>query len=265
MDEETMQAEGEAPETEVTPEQHKLYMKMKQYNPEGEYADDTSVMDAAHDKLSEYDTQSEETEKLLENIANAVEQDPEYAAITNLVAKGMPFRQAVSRYLGPEDLTAEEGDPDYEGMETNRQQRLADKAAREALIAEVQSNTKESEAVLQKFAEDNNLDEEAMTKYVEMVDGILKDAYKGKFSYDLLARLLVSENHEKEVADAAEQGMIEGKNAAIDEKLSLEETNKAGDGLPSITSSVSVTPEPVKRTPTEMELIAERSKKSRTF
>ena len=218
---------------EEAPKRHPLYDKLG-----GEFPDDASVMDAAHAKLTEHEQRIAEDDKLFEAIAQAVDLDPEFAAITKLVAGGMPFLQAVARYVSPEELEAQEGDPDYEEMAKAKEERLASKTKADEIIATVEANTQESIAVLEKFAEDMEMDEEKKASFIESADQIFSDLSMGKISYDFLSKIYVAENHQKEVDAAVENAIIEGKNMAIDEKKEAAKVSKVGDGMPSLASAV---------------------------
>ncbi len=224
------------PTTPGTPERHPLHAAMKGYYPEKDYPDDTSVMDDAHSKIGELDNYKQENEAANQQIIDAVESEPVLGAVISDVIKGMTFRAAIARHFDPEDLAGEHGDPDFESIETNRQERLSKKSENETFLQELQQNIQASQEEIKGFAEDNGMTEEDAASFLTNVTSVLEDAYKGKITKDFLARMYTAENHEKEVAAAAENGVIEGKNMAIDEKKELNSSAKAGDGLPQITA-----------------------------
>lgn len=220
-------------EMENTPVQHKLYEKLKSYYPDREFASDNDAMDAAHEKLEEHDQYHEETEKLLQNISDAVDEDPEYAQVTALVGKGMSFREAVTRCIDIEDLQAVEGDPDYDALAEAKKQRASERESHASRIAEIEANSKESAAKVEQFAADNDLSEEGTFALLQSVESVVTDIINGKISPDFLAKMLTAENHEKEVEKATENALIEGKNAAIDAKKEL--GKQTAEVLPVIT------------------------------
>lgn len=257
----------EAPETEenVTPAQHKLYEKLKAYYPDKEFASDTDAMDAAHEKLSENDQYYEETEKLLQNISDAVDADPEYAQLTAYIAKGMGFREAVSRLIDPADLEAQDGDPDFDALEAAKQERIAKRHEHGKRIAEIEANSAESAAKVDQFASDNNLSEEETLALLQSVETIVADIINGKISTDFLAKMLTAENHDKEVSEATENARIEGLNENIENQKIKAETVASGDGIPDISgTSVQQEPKPVAQK-SEIDDLVDLSARRRKF
>ena len=255
MDEETMK-EDVTPETEPIV-RHPLHEKMMGYYPDKEYPDDVSVMDDAHAKMGDLEQYKTENETANQQIIDAVESEPVLGAVIADVIKGMTFRAAIARHFDPEDLAAEEGDPDFESIEANKAERLAKKSENETYLQELQQNIQDSQAQIESFAEENGMDEESKASFLGNVNQVLTDAYNGKISKDFLARMYTAENHEKEVAAAAENALIEGKNMAIDEKLAIEKMNKEGDGLPAITAAPISSPQPVAKKKTAAEKFME--------
>lgn len=260
-------AENQSAEpSEMTPAQHKLYSKLQGYYPDKQFGSDTEAMDAAHDRLTDNDTYHDETEKLLQNISDAVDADPEYAQLTAYIGKGMSFREAIARTIDIEDLQAQEGDPDYDALESAKQERMGQRDAHMKRMSEVETNSQESAAKVDQFAQDNNLSEEETLALLQSVEDVVSDIINGKISPDFLAKMLTAENHPKEIAAATENALIEGKNMAIDEKMAKDVSMK-GDGMPGISaSSGSINTEmkpPAKKN--EIDTIVENSARARKF
>lgn len=256
----------ETPVSEVaeeTPAQHELYAKLKEYDPEGEFADDKSVMDAANSKLGEYDTYKQETEALLQNISDAVDADPEYAQLTAYIAKGMTFREAVSRLIDPADLEAQEGDPDFDALEAAKQERTAKRDEHGKRIAEIENNSKETANKVNQFADDNNLDEEATYNLLASIESAFKDFERGLLSEEVMAKFLVAENHDKEVEKAVENAVIETRNEVIDIQKSKSES--ATDNIPSISGTSVAKESPALPKESEISQIVKRNAASRKF
>lgn len=233
-----------------TPERHPLHGMMKGYNPNKEYPDDISLMDDAHSKLGELDTYQKDNEAANQKLIDFLDSNEDWKqALSDGINHGLSFRAACARQFDPEDLMAEEGDPDFEQIQSSIEERRAKKAENESFLAEVQANVEKSKEEIEAFCEEKAMDEEARVSFLANVTKTFEDAYKGIVSRDYLATQYVAENHEKEVAAAAENGVIEGKNAAIDEKKAIERENRSGDTLPSITSAAGKVQSPAKIAP----------------
>jgi hypothetical protein len=235
MDEEVMKE----PELTETPAKHKLYSRF----PDKEYADDMSLMDDADSEIESLRGYKGENEATNAELIAALENDPDLMALVAGAVNKIPARVTAARIWGPEGLTAEEGDPDFEEVTKAHQERIGKRGEEEKFLADLKQNIEDSQKAIDAFAEDNGMDEESRVSFLGNVTQVLTDAYNGKITPDFLARMYTAENHEKEVAAATENGVIEGKNAAIEEKLSTERNSKAGDGLPAITAGAAkVTP-----------------------
>lgn len=235
---------------EAAPARHPLHDMMKGYYPDKEYPDDNALMDDAHSKMGELDGYYKENEAKNEEFINFLADNPEWREAIVYGMKGVPLRAVIARMYDPEDLVAEDGDPDFEQVQASREERKAKRAEAEAFQAELQANIEASQEEIKAFAEENGMDEESSVSFLGNVTQVLEDAYKGKITKDFLARMYTAENHEKEVAAAAENGVIEGKNAKIDEMKAIERESKAGDSLPSIASVSAVPVTPAKKEPT---------------
>lgn len=256
----TQETTTETPaETPAEKKRHKLYDSLKKLT-EKDYDDDNSLMDDADSKLSELSEYQKTNESVNAQIVDAVEANPELGAVIADVIKGLSFRAALAKHFDPADLSAEEGDPDAEALENSKKERLAKKAENDKFISELNENIKFSQEEARAFIEEKGMDEEAASAFTQSVSDVFIDAYKGKISKDTLAKLFVAENHEKEVADAAKNGFIEGKNAKIDEK----KADPVSDGLPQIQGSANPPAAP-KKPSNDIENIVDYSLNSRKF
>lgn len=245
---------------------HPLFEKMKAIYPDKELTDITSVMDAALEKINDDESYRTENETANQKLIEVIESEPTLAAVINDVANGAEYIEALARHVDPSDLEMQQGDPDYEKWSANKQERIGKRAEREKFLSDLQANIAASQEAIKSFAEENGMSEEDIIPFLENVNSVLSDAYNGKITTDFLARMYTAENHEKEVQKAAENGVIEGRNQKIDMLKETEMNEKAGDGLPSLTS-VSGSIEQVKPTPkkSEVEMIADKYAKSNKF
>ena len=98
---------------------------------------------------------------------------------------------------------------------------------------------------IQEFAAETGKTQEQMTEFLGNIDELFSNVYAGLIDRKTLALLEKAITADDAVAEAKEQGVIEGRNAKIKEKLVPE---KVGDGLPKIAASEdNPMPEPPKK------------------
>lgn len=158
------------------------------------------------------------------------EAEPQIGEVIRDMINGASFREALARHISPEDLTAIEGDPDYEGWNRNRTAREESAAKRKQFETDYSNNLQVSQADTEKFAEENGLDEKAVGELLTNIDGLLADFHQGKITKDALSRMLKAFRYEEDVKTAEETGTIKGRNEQIVARKEAESTN--GDGLP---------------------------------
>lgn len=233
---------------EVMKPKHKLYSRF----PDKEYPEDdmNPLMDDADMEIESLRGYKKENEATNSQLIAALESDSDLMALVVGAINQIPARVTAAKLWGPDGLTAEEGDPDFEEVTKAHQEYLAKKGESEAFMSELQSNIEASRQAIDFFAEENNMDEESRVSFLANVTQVLTDAYNGKITPDFLARMYTAENHEKEVAAAAENGLIEGLNTQIEEKLATETDMKKGDGLPAIAAGAAKVDAPMTKSPT---------------
>lgn len=158
------------------------------------------------------------------------EAEPQVGEVIRDMINGASFREALARHISPEDLTAIEGDPDYEGWSKNKASREETATKRRQFETDYANNLKLSQADIEKFAEENGLDEKGVGELLESIDNMLADFHQGKITKDALSRMLKAFRYEEDIKNAEETGAIKGRNEQIVAKKAEENTD--GDGLP---------------------------------
>jgi hypothetical protein len=181
------------------------------------------------DGLEEYQKRGQEVNAKLISV---FESEPIIADIVNAVIKGASTREALALHFDPEDLAAIEGDPDYDGWKKNSEERTKKLQEKQAREAEYGENLNYSQAQIQEFAQENNLTDEAAEKFLNQLDDVLGDLYKGRVSKQFLSMMQKALNYESDVQGARETGEITGRNENIEAKKAS--VKKSGDNLPDI-------------------------------
>lgn len=95
------------------------------------------------------------------------------------------------------------------------------------LDEEYEQNMEVSLETLRRFQSERNLSDEEVDTTVDFLLGIIRDGVMGKFSNETLDMALKAINHDTDVATAAEEGEVAGRNSKVVERL--RKSNK-GDG-----------------------------------
>ena len=182
--------------------------------------------------LEEYQTKNKASNK---QIAEVLMAEPSLAKVIKGIADGMTLREALSRYVDIEGLTAMEGDPDYEALNSAKETRMKEMEAANSAAEEFEKNREMSYKQIEEFATENNMSEEEVGGLFNYIDKQMEGFANGIVSKDFLNAWRKSASYEKDIAEAAEIAAIDAKNEVIEIKNNLK-PNKT-DGMPAISST----------------------------
>ena len=230
----------------------------------GRYADANPQNDQEWDDLTERGFADDETriksyednEKIIQDILDS---DKDAAAvISEMIVNGTPFRAAVAKYFDPEDLVAKEGDDDYEYYQKSTDERKRMGQEFRARGEEKRKNTKDAYDNIDKFAEKNGMDAAAKDAFISFVNTLYNDLSVLKLTQETLTKLYKAMTYDEAVAEAAETGEIDGKNAAIEAQRVRKTSAANGDGVPTPQGGSAPVPTPKPKKPTIFDDIPKR-------
>lgn len=204
---------------------------MQDKYPDEEWADDAAYEDKLTNHLSETDAELNKYKSNDEVISDLMERNPEFAMVIMAMRKGMPFEQALRRYLG--DIfkdTVEEDDPDWEALKKASDEFLAEKKKADDEIATRTANLEKSDLAFTEFVERNFPTEDEQIAFAEYVRNTLSNIGMGDLSENIFEMFLKAYKHDTDVEDAKEAGAIEARNEKITAKR-IKEKNET-DGMP---------------------------------
>ena len=164
--------------------------------------------------------------------------NPTLVKTIQMMKEGATFEEAVARNI---DLSAlpVEGDPDYEKWSQSAKMREDEYNKGLEFENTLAQNKAKSQENLRAFADKNNLTEEQASDFVASTLSPMLDKLASlDFDIDFLDFVWKSVKHEEKIAEAKEEGMIEGKNSKIEEEIMT--PPPAGDGLPKGAGSMTV-------------------------
>lgn len=189
--------------------------RYKAANPDTEDPDDEALFGYAHDSYSDLDKRHGEMSGANSRLSELVSKDPRLGAVLSMVtgeeSKSLPY--AMANVYGRDWLDAE-----IEEFEKGYQENLARLAESEAEREQVMKNIEDYETNLKRFAEENGLDEAQAEQLHEAIYKDASDLFMGVVSPEFIAYKWKGLNYDKDVAEAADTGVVEGRNQAIEVK-----------------------------------------------
>ena len=219
-----------AEETKTTPTEAPAMPKYRE-RLRSRFADANPQSDQEWDDLTERAlSEDEENAKVLQDILDS---DKDLSTVVSeMIVNGTPFRAAVAKYFDPEDLVAKEGDEDYEYYQKSTDERKRMGQEFRARGEEKRKNTKDAYDNIDKFAEKNGMDAAAKDAFIGFVNNLYNDLSVLKLTPETLTKLYKAMTYDEAVAEAAETGEIDGKNAAIEAQRVRKTSAANGDGVP---------------------------------
>jgi len=209
---------------------NKLFSRMQKMGKTWEKDED--AMDMADEYISELEAFKEKSIAEQQEIMDIIDQNPVLARILTDLGAGASLNVALARHVDPEDLQAQEGDPDYEAWAENSRQRKEEATQRNKWMEEVAANEEMSKAEMQAFADESGMEPDEVAEFFEFLNNTLTEIYNGKINRTTLKMLHKAFKHDETVKDAMESGKVMGRNEKI--VASRAKTDEI-DGLPKIT------------------------------
>lgn len=197
-----------------------------------QFDDDEKVDRKAYKHIKELESYREKNREANKKVMQLFNAHPELISVLQDMDKGASFREALARNIDTAELTAQEGDPDYDAWTKAKTEREAKFQERQKWSEEYAKNRKESADTLKKFAAEKKLDQPALEDFAAKADDVLKAVYAGKVDMKFLNALYDGITAKDQIAQAAQVAEVKGKNAAITEKVS--KASPEGDGLPDL-------------------------------
>lgn len=206
--------------------------RLKSRHPDTDYQDDEAIYGAMND---DYDSDQKTIEGYKANekaLSDMMSADPRSATFLQAMKGGKnPFVELVRNF--GDDFVDLLSDPDYaEEVAGAQEEYLKRVSDGNKLKEEYDKNMKES---LQVFAQmDEEFGEETTDELVGKLMVVANDIIRGKFTKETLDLFRMAKDHDKDVADAAHEGEVRGKNSKHLGNLQL---RKKGDGTADLDSA----------------------------
>jgi hypothetical protein len=207
----------------------KFHARMKSQYPDEEL-DEEGLYGKASEHLDGLEKYQETNRSTNKQIAEVLMSNPELAKVINGISKGMTLREALSRFVDIEGLQAMDSDPDFDALETAKNDRMKSMKDEDDYRNQMNENIEVSKAEIQAFAEENNIDEAKLEKILDDIDSFINDIHNGKVSKAILSKLSKAFSYDTDIATATSNA----KTDAMNQKIELAKASKsnATDGVP---------------------------------
>lgn len=203
---------------------------MQERYPDEQWESDEAYEEKLASHLSSTDDLLSQYKESDATISRILETNPEFALAIDAMAKGMPAKVAIRRYMGDLLEEPQSGDDDFEAYKEAADKFLAEKRQAEEEIATRTANIEKSDVLLKEFVERNFATEQDQVDFVEYLRASLRNIGMGEFSEQFFDMMLKAYMHDKDVEDAKEAGAIEARNEKITTKRIKEAAET--DGMP---------------------------------
>lgn len=211
-----------------------LAARLAERYPDRDFTNDDDLYDQVGTDYDDYDTRLKEYGDETKRLTDMMDRDPRAAAFLADWADGADPIVALVRRYGTEirDILDDPEKQD-EMAEANRQ--FMERAEQNGRMEEeYKTNLSQSLAQIEQLQQERGLSDDDVDKAMAMLVGIAQDAIVGKFAPSTVELALKAVNHDQDVAEAQQQGQVQGRNARIAETLRRPEST---DGVPMMNGS----------------------------
>jgi len=214
-----MEEETEVGVQEATPKGRAAIIELYKAEHPGTEPTDDELLEFIHEKHSGTRGELDNLNGANSRLAEVVGKDPRTGSFLSMISgdepTSVPF--ALSKTFG-KDVFEMEG-ADLEEFERGYQENLQRLAESDALQQQALTNIQAYEDTLNQFGAANGLSEEQMDEINSGVMQFADNILMGNISQDVIDIVYKGLNYERDVQDAADAGVVEGKNAIIEAKI----------------------------------------------
>lgn len=208
-----------------------LLDRLKSKHPDRDFSDDESVFGQISDDFDEYDRNIADMQKQEKAFSDMFTSDPRSAAFLANWSEGQDPVVGLVRQFGTDIKEALE-DPERQESIAAANKEFVERVAKEKELEELyQQNLDGSLKSIEALQQESGVSDEDIDKAMELLIAIMKDGIVGIFKPESIQMALKAINHDADVANANQEGLVQGRNTKAEEKL---RKPKRGDGMPAL-------------------------------
>ncbi len=202
--------------------------------PDKDFSDEESFFGQISDDYDEYDKNIAGYQEREKAFSDMFTSDPRSARFLTDWRNGEDPVIGLVRQFGT-DIKDALDDPERQEQIAAANKEFVERVAKEKELEETyQQNLQSSLQRLDELQQQHGLSDEQVDQAMEFLLGIIKDGVVGKFSAESIQMALKAINHDADVSAANQEGLVQGKNTKIEEKL---RKPKSGDGTAPLAGS----------------------------
>ena len=198
----------------------------------GDEVDDDDLFDFASGRAADAEGRFDELAGSNSRLAELAANDPKFAALLSSIASegGGSFPYNTAKIYG-KDFLSMEGEA-LDDFEKGYQENLAKIAEDNAALEAANRNIEEYQGNLEAFGKDNGLSEDELSGLNETIYRFVMDALNGVIPPEFIEYTWKGMNYDADVQEAADAGVVEGKNGNIRAEMKkIAEVAPVGGGV----------------------------------
>lgn len=220
---------AKADNQEVKTKRELMAERLKGRYPDMDFSDDEAIFGRISDDYDEYDKSIEGYKGREQAMSDMFSKDPRSASFLQNWRNGGDPTVELVRNFGTEIKDAIDDPERQEEMAAANKEFVERVAENEKLQAEYEKNLAETLSTIAAIQEEQNLKDEEVDNIMEFLIGIYQDGILGKFTRETIEMAMKALKHDEDVAAAAHEAEVRGKNATVEEKL--RKPANQGDGV----------------------------------
>ena len=212
---------------QVKSKRQSMTERLQSRYPDKDFSDEESFFGQISDDYDEYDKNIAGYQEREKAFSDMFTSDPRSARFLTDWRKGQDPVIGLVRQFGT-DIKEAIDDPDRQEEIAAANKEFVERVAKEKELEEsYQKNLQESLASIEKLQQENGMSDDQIDAAMSLLLNIIKDGIVGKFTPESINMALKAINHDADVTAANHEGVVQGKNTKVEEKL---RKPKSGDG-----------------------------------
>lgn len=217
-----------AEETNIKTKRDLALERMKSRYPDKEFADDEALFGQINDDYADYDNQLNGYKERESQMANMFAADPRSARFLTDWRKGGDPVILLVKQFGTDIKDALEDPEKLDAIAEANKEYVERVAKAKELDEAYKANVEQSLEDMAAYQAEKALADEDIDNAFVYLKELANNVIMGKFTKDMLDMAFKALNHDADVAVAAEDGEVRGRNAKIEEKM---RQRGKGDGV----------------------------------
>lgn len=225
----------EEKDVSTTPKARERFLSVlkKEKGEDYEPKDDDELWDESSKRWDSLKSENIQTKEMQAKLVEKLNEDPTLGLFLSEIIRGTSVPKALSLVYG--DVLEELEDADLEDYEAGYQENKAKKTKASEDLAKAESNAKNFMAEFDRYVEEKGYDDATADALWDKVYNSVLSAVEGNVSMEFVEYIDKGSSYDEDIAEAAESGVVEGKNQNIEAQI--REDHPDGDGVPDLNNA----------------------------